>query len=51
MKTYSGEGHNRKPDVNEVFDDITSEEITGALAIWDERNKETVVVSDVYVDL
>ena len=51
MKTYSGEGHNREPDVNPVFETITSEEITGALAIWDKRNKETVVVSDYYIEL
>lgn len=51
MEVYDGAGHKREPETNPVFETITSEEITGALAIWDKRNKETVVVSDYYVEL
>ena len=51
MRSYTGKGHRREPDVNPVFEQITSEEIHNALAIWDIENKETVVVSDYYVEL
>ena len=51
MRSYTGKGHNREPNAKPVFEQITSEEISGTLAIWDERNKETVVVSDYYIEL
>ena len=51
MEVYDGAGHKREPKENPVFETITSEEITGALAIWETKNKETVVVSDAYLNL
>lgn len=40
-----------EPEIPDVFQNLDCKEVHGEVAIWDLRNSETVVISDLYINI